>query len=150
MRRLQQLIPAAPAAEAEADGINYLLVKEKDGLMKIAYDDILHIEASRDYMKVHTVSGHHLIHQTMKKLEGAAPRRPVHPHAQILYRGFAPDQITETRCGGADEQIGDTGERELCGYREGEICPFVDLTVNSVRHGFYTMRFNKPYSEKKY
>jgi len=73
VEKVQQLMPAAPAAEAEADGVNYLLVKEKDGLMKIAYDDILHIEASRDYMKVHTVSGHHLIHQTMKKLEELLP-----------------------------------------------------------------------------
>lgn len=61
-------------APTEAGGENdYLLVKEKEGLMKIAYDDIVFIEASRDYMKVITVSGQHLIHQTMKKLEELLP-----------------------------------------------------------------------------
>ena len=68
----QQLQPTAPIAEATGEN-NYLLVKEKEGLMKIAYDDIVYIEASRDYMKVITVSGQHLIHQTMKKLEELLP-----------------------------------------------------------------------------
>jgi two-component system response regulator LytT len=61
------------ATPADSETNNHLLIKEKDGLMKIAYDNILYIEASRDYMKVITLTGQHLVHQTMKKLEELFP-----------------------------------------------------------------------------
>jgi two-component system response regulator LytT len=56
-----------------ADEGQHLLIKEKDGLMKISYDDIVYIEASKDYMKIITMAGNHLVHQTMKKLEELLP-----------------------------------------------------------------------------
>lgn len=68
----QLLPPPAPAVEASGES-DYLLVKEKDGLMKVAYADIHYIEASRDYMKIFTTQGHHLVHLTMKKLEALLP-----------------------------------------------------------------------------
>jgi two-component system response regulator LytT len=68
----QSLQPAATVKDMEEAG-HYLLAKEKEGLMKIAYDDIYYIEASRDYMKIFTASGQHLVHFTMKKLEELLP-----------------------------------------------------------------------------
>jgi two-component system, LytTR family, response regulator LytT len=70
----QVLQPTAAIAPAvAADDNDHLLIKEKEGLMKIAYNDIYYIEASRDYMKIFTANGHHLVHLTMKKLEESLP-----------------------------------------------------------------------------
>ena len=52
---------------------NYLVIKEKGGLMKIPYHEILYIEASRDYMKIVTIVRQYLVHLTMKKLEELLP-----------------------------------------------------------------------------
>jgi len=50
-----------------------LVVKEKEGLLRIAFSDILYIEGSRDYMKVVTPERKFLVHLTMKKLEELLP-----------------------------------------------------------------------------
>jgi DNA-binding LytR/AlgR family response regulator len=74
VEKVKQVIqPATGTIPTDQEVNNFLLIKEKEGLMKIAYDDILYIEASRDYMKVFTTSGQHLVHQTMKKLEESLP-----------------------------------------------------------------------------
>lgn len=73
VEKVKQLLqPAAPSAEGTGEN-DYLLVKEKEGLMKIAHADIYYVEASRDYMKIFTAQGHHLVHLTMKKLEELLP-----------------------------------------------------------------------------
>ena len=54
--------------------ITYLLIKEKGGLMKIAHQDLIYIEASGDYMKIVTQQGQHLVHLTMKSLEEDLPK----------------------------------------------------------------------------
>jgi two-component system response regulator LytT len=51
----------------------YLVLKEKEGLLKIPYDNILYVEASRDYMKIVTEERSYLTHITMKKLEELLP-----------------------------------------------------------------------------
>lgn len=58
-----------PAEEESA----HLVIREKEGIMKIPYKEILYIEASRDYMKVVTTGRHYLVHLTMKKLEELLP-----------------------------------------------------------------------------
>lgn len=73
VEKVKQSLQPAAMAQPTQDTNHYLLIKEKDGLMKIAYDDIVYIEASRDYMKIITVGGQHLVHQTMKKLEELLP-----------------------------------------------------------------------------
>jgi DNA-binding LytR/AlgR family response regulator len=73
VEKVKQSMQPVATTSSEQDTNNHLLIKEKDGLMKIAYDDILYIEASRDYMKIITVTGQHLVHQTMKKLEELLP-----------------------------------------------------------------------------
>jgi DNA-binding LytR/AlgR family response regulator len=72
VRQVLQPTTATTPATATDDN-DYLLIKEKEGLMKIAYNDIYYIEASRDYMKIFTANGHHLVHLTMKKLEESLP-----------------------------------------------------------------------------
>jgi len=63
-----------PVAEkAAAPEATYLVIKEKDALMKIAHTDILYIEAAKDYMKVFTADRQYLVHQTMKHLESSLP-----------------------------------------------------------------------------
>jgi DNA-binding LytR/AlgR family response regulator len=69
----QSLQVPETAPSSPTDGSQHLLIKEKEGMMKIGYDDILYIEASKDYMKIITATGHHLVHQTMKKLEELLP-----------------------------------------------------------------------------
>jgi len=51
----------------------HLVVKEKEGLLKIAFADIIYIEGSRDYMKIVTAGRNYLVHLTMKRLEELLP-----------------------------------------------------------------------------
>ncbi|MFL9485625.1 LytR/AlgR family response regulator transcription factor [Chitinophagaceae bacterium LWZ2-11] len=60
--------------ETGDDSNAFLMIKEREGLIKIAYDDIIYIEASKDYMKVFTPSKQYLVHLTMKKLEEDLPK----------------------------------------------------------------------------
>ena len=54
-------------------GEEFLVVKEKEGLLRIAFSEILYIEGSRDYMKIVTPERKYLVHLTMKKLEELLP-----------------------------------------------------------------------------
>lgn len=51
----------------------YVVIKEKEGLLKIPHNEILYIEASGDYMKIVTHAKSYLTHITMKKLEELLP-----------------------------------------------------------------------------
>lgn len=46
----------------------FLVVKETRGMVKVAYHDILYIEAVRDYMQIHTATKTYLLYDTMKRL----------------------------------------------------------------------------------
>jgi DNA-binding LytR/AlgR family response regulator len=56
------------------EGSEHLVVKEKEGLLKIPFAEILYIEGSRDYMKIFTTTRQYLVHLTMKKLEEILPQ----------------------------------------------------------------------------
>lgn len=71
--KVRQLMHTSTSNTEASDEQDYLLIKEKEGLTKIAHADIVYVEASRDYMKIFTVHGHHLVHLTMKKLEELLP-----------------------------------------------------------------------------
>lgn len=58
-------VPAQPGA--------HLMVRGKNGLTKLPYDNIIYIEASRDYMKITSGDQQHLVHITMKQLEEQLP-----------------------------------------------------------------------------
>lgn len=64
---------AGGQALSEGGPVDALVVKEKEGLLKIPFSDILYIEGSRDYMKVVTPERKYLVHLTMKKLEELLP-----------------------------------------------------------------------------
>lgn len=51
----------------------HLMIKEKGGLIKIPHDEIVYIEASKDYMKIVTQGQPYLVHITMKSLEEQMP-----------------------------------------------------------------------------
>lgn len=99
VEKVKQLLQPPASAAMTTDDQEYLLVKEKDGLMKIAHSDIFYIEASRDYMKIFTAHGHHLVHLTMKKLEELLPASEfVRTHKSFIValrhiRSLKPDNI---------------------------------------------------------
>ncbi|UCJ06012.1 LytTR family DNA-binding domain-containing protein [Chitinophaga pendula] len=64
---------ATPTDQPASPYQGHLLVKEKEGLLKIPYTDIIYIEGSRDYMKIVTDNRTYLVHLTMKKLEEMLP-----------------------------------------------------------------------------
>lgn len=70
-QQLATAVNETPAPEAAAQ--EHLVVKEREGLLKIAFADILYIEGSRDYMKIVTPARQYLVHLTMKKLEELLP-----------------------------------------------------------------------------
>lgn len=69
----QQLEPVKEVTAPEPAAQEYLMVKEKDGLLKVPFAEILFIEGSRDYMKIVTAQKQYLLHMTMKKLEELLP-----------------------------------------------------------------------------
>lgn len=50
-----------------------LVIKEKDGMIRVQHSEIIYIEASKDYMKIVTAGKTYLVHITMKKLEESLP-----------------------------------------------------------------------------
>jgi two-component system response regulator LytT len=56
-------IPAAAAADYTADT---LLIKDKEGMLNLKQHDILYIEGCKDYVKINTKAGSHLIYHTLK------------------------------------------------------------------------------------
>ncbi|MCS3794986.1 LytR/AlgR family response regulator transcription factor [Niastella sp. OAS944] len=63
--------PAVIATENNDDG--HLLVKEKGGLIKVPYNQIIFIKASKDYVKIVTNNQQYLASYTMKNLETLLP-----------------------------------------------------------------------------
>jgi DNA-binding LytR/AlgR family response regulator len=62
---------AVVATENNHDG--HLLVKEKGGLIKVPYSQIIFIKASKDYVKIVTSDQQYLASFTMKNLEEQLP-----------------------------------------------------------------------------
>lgn len=73
VEKAKQSLQKPAETQTPAEDNNYLVIKEKGGLMKIPYNEILYIEASRDYMKIVTTARQYLVHLTMKKLEELLP-----------------------------------------------------------------------------
>lgn len=73
VNKAKQALPETAVETATDNAAEHLVVKEKEGLLKIAFSDILYIEGSRDYMKIFTHQRQYLVHLTMKKLEELLP-----------------------------------------------------------------------------
>lgn len=69
IKKIKESTPSIP--ENSSDG--HLLVKEKGGLIKVPYNQILFIKASKDYVKIITNDQQHLASFTMKSLEEELP-----------------------------------------------------------------------------
>jgi two-component system LytT family response regulator len=59
-------VQAAPAADSTEE--KFLLVKERQGLLKVSHRDIVYVEGSKDYVKITTADKSYLLHQTMKDM----------------------------------------------------------------------------------
>src|SRR5581483_10311153 len=68
-----KVLTVLPAARQPEEDREHLVVKEKEGLLKIALADILYIEGSRDYVRIVTSARRHLVHLTMRRLEEMLP-----------------------------------------------------------------------------
>jgi len=66
-------LAASDKPQASGGETDYLVVKEKEGLLRIPFSEIFYIEGSRDYMKIVTTERKYLVHLTMKKLEEMLP-----------------------------------------------------------------------------
>ncbi len=72
-KAIAKLRPLTEPVTTQAAETGFLVIKEKDALVRIPYHDILYIEAAKDYMKVFTPERQYLVHQTLKKLEELLP-----------------------------------------------------------------------------
>ena len=62
-------LPATqPPPPVEAGAEKYLLVKERQGLLKVPHRDIVYVEGCKDYVKIATAAKTYLLHQTMKEI----------------------------------------------------------------------------------
>ncbi|MBN9383235.1 MAG: response regulator transcription factor [Chitinophagaceae bacterium] len=67
-------VSGVSALAGESDEVSdALVIKEKEGMIRIPFSEILYIEGSRDYMRVVTPERKYLVHLTMKKLEELLP-----------------------------------------------------------------------------
>ncbi|ARS35193.1 LytR/AlgR family response regulator transcription factor [Pontibacter actiniarum] len=95
----------------------HLLVKDLKGLTKINYNDVLYIEARKDYMQIVTTTKTYLLHETMKALAAQlADENFVRVHRSYL---VALEQIkflqndVLTLCNGTKIPIGSAYKQEL-------------------------------------
>lgn len=75
IRFLQSFNKVAAVLEKQLDDYSkkksYFFVNPglKGELLKIDYDDVLYIEGSTNYIKIHTTNNSHMVHLTMKEME---------------------------------------------------------------------------------
>jgi len=65
--------PAALPAGNEQEPTGSLFLRADKKVHRISYSDILYLEASGDYIKVHTASRTLMVHETFKKMEEQLP-----------------------------------------------------------------------------
>ncbi|GAB2772714.1 two-component system LytT family response regulator [Hymenobacter luteus] len=68
MKAISRLPALQPAPPAEETAEKYLLVKERQGLLKVPHRDIIYVEGCKDYVKLMTATKTYLLHQTMKEM----------------------------------------------------------------------------------
>ena len=73
LRAARGEMAASDEQRASSKEMDCLVVKEKEGLLRIPFSEIFYIEGSRDYMKIVTPERKYLVHLTMKKLEEMLP-----------------------------------------------------------------------------
>ncbi|MCB2376514.1 LytTR family DNA-binding domain-containing protein [Hymenobacter sp. BT635] len=68
MKAISRLPAVQPAPAADTDEEKFLLVKERQGLLKVSHREIVYVEGCKDYVKIVTGSKTYLLHQTMKEM----------------------------------------------------------------------------------
>lgn len=68
MKAISRLPAAQPAPPTEATEERYILVKERQGLLKVFHREIVYVEGCKDYVKLITATKTYLLHQTMKDM----------------------------------------------------------------------------------
>ncbi|SHJ43028.1 two component transcriptional regulator, LytTR family [Hymenobacter daecheongensis DSM 21074] len=71
VKAIGRLPAAQPVPPADALGEKFLLVKERQGLLKVSHRAIVYVEGNKDYVKVTTATTTYLLHQTMKEMMAA-------------------------------------------------------------------------------
>ena len=72
------------AVAEHKEGAEYLFVKHQSALVKLEVDQIIFIEALKDYVVIHTTTEKYTIHSTMKDIEKKLPSR----YFQRVHRSF--------------------------------------------------------------
>ena len=77
-RFLQSIVRAKDAVESNKQVLNiegkeFVFVRDNGVLKKISIEDILFLEAMGDYVKIHTAQKFHIVHTTLKSVEGKLP-----------------------------------------------------------------------------
>ncbi|QEC40751.1 LytR/AlgR family response regulator transcription factor [Pseudobacter ginsenosidimutans] len=102
VEKAKALIGAGGSSAEKPEEAGALVVKEKDGMIRVQYNQILYIEASKDYMKIVTNEKNYLVHITMKKLEESLPPEQfVRTHKSFMValkaiRLLKPDELVLT------------------------------------------------------
>ncbi|MBG8554582.1 LytR/AlgR family response regulator transcription factor [Hymenobacter guriensis] len=68
MKAISRLPPTQPVPLTDAETGKYLLVKERQGLLKVPHGDVVYVEGCKDYVKITTATKTYLLHQTMKEM----------------------------------------------------------------------------------
>lgn len=66
------------------DDADYLFVKHNSSLVRLDINDVLYVEALKDYVMIHTSEEDYTIHSTMKDIERKLPEK----HFQRVHRSY--------------------------------------------------------------
>jgi len=68
VKAISRLPAVQPAPSADSTEEKFLLVKDRQGLLKVSHREIVYVEGSKDYVKITTGTKTYLLHQTMKEM----------------------------------------------------------------------------------
>ncbi|GAA3919340.1 LytTR family DNA-binding domain-containing protein [Hymenobacter algoricola] len=68
VKAISRLPAAQPRPPADSAEEKFVLVKERQGLLKVSHRDIVYVEGSKDYVKITAATKTYLLHQTMKEM----------------------------------------------------------------------------------
>lgn len=73
-RSIEKVLKINPPSKEADNATNYLFIKVDNNLIKIFHQDILYVEARKDYLKLVTPKNSYLTHMTMKYIGSLLPR----------------------------------------------------------------------------
>lgn len=70
--------------EKDSQHGNHIFIKSSSKFFKINFADIIYIEGMRDYLKIHTLTGTVVTHQTMQQMEEILPAGFIRIHRSYI------------------------------------------------------------------